>query len=725
MAASLAEVRPTILTHLSQVQRLVTTYQQRDPKTIYFDTETTGLDPSRDKLVTLQFKQHGFPAVALDVRQMALGPLAELLLPLFSVSYLFVGHNLKFDLGFLLASLGVIAYRTFDTMLAEQVLHGLGREDAKKKGVSLSLAATAKRHLDIDLPKEERAWFVGLDTRPREWHAPLPDEQIRYALRDIEVLEPLMEAQLKQLRARSLVPVVKLENRALPAIAAMEHAGMRINVAGWREVIAKKEGEALQHAEAALQTFGPAILMYRAQVWAEKQREYEAWELARDEEERRCREEFDRSGGGDPGTTGFLPWGKWKIRWMQQWREEHPNPGRPKPDTSPPNLGSSKQMVEAFHILKIPVPKKRRPNGTFTPSLDSDALEPLKETYPEVATLLLWRGAQKFVDSFGEGLLQFVNPEDSRIHPEYQQIGASTGRMSCTKPNLQQIPSRSPDAKLLRANVVAAPGHKLLVADYSGIEMRILADQSRDEALCGVFAKREDIHTATARMMFDLPEHFDVANTYIPGSDVTYRAAAKQLNYMLMYGGGAKKLARKLGCALALAEELMGRYFALYAGVEQYLSSLKKLAVRTSEAVTISGRKRYFTVPAEPVFPFSEKNDPRRIAEWREAHREWEFVRARIERQGMNHPIQGTNADMIKLAMALFHEREVLPHLRESGVAKLIAAVHDELVVEAREEEAGRVAEVLADCMDEAQHYFLTHVTLERPEVHIGDYWAK
>ena len=696
---------------------MVKTYLSRDEKTIFFDTETTGLDPQQDKLVSMQFKQRGHPSILVDVRQMNLDLVAEILAPLFAFSYLFVGHHLRFDLSFMLAYLGVRLYKACDTMIAEQVLHGLGQSSARNQGVPMTLAATVKRHLGLDLPKEERNWFIGLDKRPEEWNAPLPEEQIAYALRDVDVLEELLPNQLNLLRERDLIHVFKLESRVLPAIVAMEHAGMRIDVEGWRRVIAEKDAEARSLEEEVLKALGPAILMHRAEVWKQKQAEYDAWEVGRNEQERWAKEcwEFQKTGE---------PWGKFKLRVMQEWREKHPNPGKPKPDTSVPNIGSTRQLVAAFEVLKIPVPRKRRDNGSFTPSLDSDALKPLRDSYPEVKTLLAWRGAQKFVDSFGESLLAQVSSVDSRIHPEVQQIGADTGRESFTNPNLQQIPAKG-DGKKLRACIVAAPGNKLLVADYSGIEMRILADQSKDPTLCGVFERGEDIHSATARMMFDLDETVDVAETLIPGSNVTYRAAAKQLNYMLMYGGGAKKLARILGCTLALAEELMGRYFALYAGVDRYLENLKKLALRSSMTVTASGRKRYFHIPLEPMFPFAEKGNPGRIAEWRAAHKEWEFARSRIERQGMNTPIQGTSADITKLAHALFYERMILPDPRLAGCPQVIAVVHDEMVVECAEEEADECAEALADAMDDAQQFYLTHVTLVRPEVHISDHWAK
>lgn len=721
MFATLPQVA---LVSLGQVERMVRTYQQRRVTSLFFDTETTGLNPLTGRLVSLQFQQRDHPGVCVDVRRMPLDRLAGLLAPLFTREMLFVGHNLKFDYAWVLRHLGLRMSRVYDTMLAEQVILGLGKEDARRRGEPLSLQASLKRRLNLTIEKEAREWFIDLDQRPRDWHAPLPHEQVAYSLRDVEHLAALQDAQETELTACGLLPTFRLECRALPAIAEMELAGMRIHLDGWRAFIEEKAEQASALAEEALTTFGPPILLHRAEVWKAKQEEYETWVRERDAEAGRCREEFDHTGGADPGTTGFLPWGKYKQRWMHQWREEHPNPGRPKPDTSLPNLGSTTQLLAAFEMLKLPIPRKRRANKTFTPSFDADALSPYADSYPEIGTLLHWREAQKFVDSFGESLLQHISPLDARIHPEYQQIGASTGRMSCTRPNLQQVPSRG-DGKRLRMNVVAAPGHKLLVADYSGIEMRILADLSGDKALLGVFAQREDIHTATARMMFSLDESVDVATTLIPGSKVTYRAAAKQLNYMLMYGGGAKKLARKLKCALGLAEELMARYFALYAGVASYLADLRTTARTTACAKTVLGRKRYFTVPSEPPFPLAARGDPGRMAEFREEHREWEFALARIERQGMNTPIQGTSADITKLALASFYERVLLPCPPDADGPQLIAAVHDELVVEVRTEEASQVARILADCMDDAQCCYLHTVTLEAPEVHIGDTWTK
>ena len=673
-----------------------------------FDIETTGLDPRLGHLVSLQWAQEGFPAVVVDARVFAYRALAEVLQPLLTHGPVVVGHNLKFDLLWVMEKLHLYPTRVYDTLLAEQLLLGLGRSDAKSRGVGLSLKHLTHKYLGLVMSKEERSWFIDLDKRPDEWNAPLPEAQVEYALADVRGLTRIQREQQALLRDRAMLGVARLEMRALPAIAAIEQAGIRVDVEGWRSFIAEKEEEAREIESQALEVFGGAILQARAKVFDEKLVVYQAWEEARDAEVERLRALFNEPLGTTTNEYQPPKWGEFKTTGMQMWRGRFPNPGKPKMDTSPPNLGSPTQLRAAFEQMGITVA-----------STDSETLQRLEETHPEVHLLLSFRRAKKFVEAFGEALLQYVTPA-GRIHPEYVQIGASTGRMSCTRPNWQQVPSKG-DGKRLRQLVVAEPGYKLLTADFSNIELRILADITGDETMLRLFAEGLDLHSYTARMMFGLDEGVDVASEVVPGTVATYRYVAKTINFGLVYGMSASKLGRVVKVSKEEAEGLMESYFRLYPGVAEWMKRMRAEGVERLLSETLSGRQRQYTLPTLTAFP-STKN-VRDIQAWREAQQEYRKQKATIERQAMNTPIQGTSADITKLALALLYES----HLLTGGVAlgRVVAVVHDEIVIEAKEAAVPIVSSLLASKMEDAAKTYLTRVTLPPVEVVVADYWRK
>ncbi len=717
MSAAVAQSEVVLMRDWPQLRTLVKDYRASG-NPVYFDTETTGLDPRAGYLVMLQFMQDDQPAMILDLRRAYsedymgftakyLGAVSQVLAPLFDGTCLIVGMNLKFDLGWIGHHLRIQAKRVYDVKLAEQVIMGLGGSDASSLGVSFTLRDIAKRRLDIDMSKEERSWFIDLHMRD-DWSKPFPEAQLRYGADDIRVLGPIMAAQTERLTKRGLLDVAKLEMRALPAISAMEQAGVLIDVDGWRAVIAEKADEADRIGEEALSVFGPAILLARAKAFDEVMASYEpamkSWQAAHDTFVAALREEWESyQGESQPG------WGEFKTAALKVWRDGHPRPIKPKADTSLPNLGSTKQLLEAFEVL-----------GIDAPSTGSDVLRPLESRYEPVALLLKWRKATKFVDAFGESLLKHVGP-DGRIHPEYQQIGASTGRMSCTRPNWQQVPSKG-DGERLRALVKAAPGNRMLTADFSNIELRILADYSGDAHMLDFFRRGVDVHTETAKLMFDLPkdmtkeEASDKDTGPLPGW--SYRDIAKTINFGLVYGMSANKLGRALKIDKGRSRELMDAYFDTYPGVVRWLNRQKQFGLDKRWTTTMSGRIRYYKLGPEPLQPPRESGREK-YQEWREAKGEWDFQRGRIERQACNTPIQGTSADITKLALALLFEAGVLKY------AEIVAVVHDEIVMECAEADVKRTSAWLAKCMRDAAQTYLQRVAVPETKVAVSDHWEK
>jgi DNA polymerase I len=683
------------ITSHAAMQRAVDHYLARAGLPLAFDIETTGLDPRSGHIISLQFYQEGdaLPTV-FDAREQFIYDreyVADLIKPLFAGKLLIVGHNLKFDFLWLMTHYQVYPTRCYDTMLAEQVLQGVGRSDAKARGVELSLKALASHYAGVTMSKAERNWFIDLDKRPDEWEAALPDEQVAYAAEDVRVLPLLYTRQCEALRKADLFRAAKLEMDALPAIASIEESGVHIDVKGWRAFIAEKEAEAREIEARALEVFGGAILAARTQEYDQKLAVWQAWEAEKKAHEFWLRQYFDEN-TFHLGTPESIGWGEFKTKEMRKWRDEHPNPGKPKPDQSLPNLSSPTQLVQAFQQMGIAVV-----------STASEVLQQVEGDHPEVQLLLDYRRAQKFVTSFGEALLQYVTPA-GRIHPEYVQIGASTGRMSCTRPNWQQVPSKG-DGQRLRHLVRAEPGNKLFTADFSNIELRVLADLTGDQTMLALFDSGADLHTYTARMMFGLGDAVDVKHTLMPGSDQTYRAVAKVINFGLVYGMSPTKLARTVKVTKSRAEELMDAYFALYPTVAKWMEQQKHFGVTQLYSVTRSGRKRLYSLPSDP-------RDP-----------DYRMLRARVQRQAMNSPIQGTSADITKLALSNLYRSGILQN--GLGYARIVAVVHDEVVLEGPEDMRHLIELILAEAMGAAAKEYLKRVALPEVEVVVADYWSK
>ncbi len=261
---------------------------------------------------------------------------------------------------------------------------------------------------------------------------------------------------------------------------------------------------------------------------------------------------------------------------------------------------------------------------------------------------------------------------DCRVHTDYNQIGASTGRLSSEDPNLQNIPARTEEGRRVRRGFVSEPGWKLLSVDYSQIELRILAHYSHDPFMVQAFANGQDIHTATASAVFNVP--YDQVSK-------DQRYLAKRVNFGLMYGMGAYRLTKEADLTLAEATDFINRYFARLPDIQRYLQSSKDLAAKQGYLETMFGRRRSFKL--------LQRNAEDRIGA---------ATRARLEREAINMPVQGTNADIIKRAMIWLPDR-----LRAGGYqARLILQVHDELVLEVPDDEIREVAALVQEVMESA-----------------------
>jgi DNA polymerase-1 len=346
------------------------------------------------------------------------------------------------------------------------------------------------------------------------------------------------------------------------------------------------------------------------------------------------------------------------------------------------NLGSPKQL-EQILFYELNLPKGKRTKTGY--STDASVLEELKPAHPMIGKLLDWRLYSKLRSTYIEALPLLVSERDGRLHTTFHQAVAATGRLSSSDPNLQNIPVRSElGRRIRRAFVAGGPDLTLLAADYSQIELRILAHVSGDEHLRDAFARGADIHRETAaRVLHKAPE------------DVNHdeRSMAKMVNFGLAYGMSDFGLSSRAGISRAEAKAFIDNYFATYSGISYYMLHIKELARQQGFVTTLLGRRR--SIP--------------------ELHMSNPALRGAGERMAINMPIQGTAADIIKIAMIRLPER-----LRAAGLrARVLLQVHDELVLEVPRGEVGAVVPIVRSTMEEA-------VKLDVPltvDVKVGDDW--
>lgn len=336
------------------------------------------------------------------------------------------------------------------------------------------------------------------------------------------------------------------------------------------------------------------------------------------------------------------------------------------------NLDSQTQVTDALKNLGVPVPATTR----------GWQLEPLALEYPVVAKLLEYRGVAKAISSFGESLLEFIKPQTGRLHSDFRQIGAPTGRFSSSKPNIQQIPHEEAYRRCFRA----PEGRKLVIADYSQIELRILADFSNDENFIKAFQSGADFHTITAAQVFNVkPEEVSAEQ----------RSFAKRLNFGVVYGIGAQRFALMTGLSQTQAEDTMRRYFATYRGLDAWLRDAARKVVSDRVARTASGR----------MFKFRFEDGDRQAI-------------GAAQRNGKNFPIQGTSADILKRALHLLH-KEIA-----GTSAKLVNIVHDEVILECDEREAKETCKKLEKAMCDAGEEYVKKVPV-KVDAHVADEWTK
>src|SRR6267378_1648532 len=337
------------------------------------------------------------------------------------------------------------------------------------------------------------------------------------------------------------------------------------------------------------------------------------------------------------------------------------------------NLDSHQQLTQALNRLGIPVPESTR----------NWKLQPLAAQYPVIETLLEYRTVQKALTSYGQNMIELINPVTKRLHADFRQIGAPTGRFSCTNPNIQQVPHAVEYRRCFSGHPA---GRKLIIADYSQIELRILAEFSGDQGFIEAFNSGADLHRVTAAQVF---------NVSLDQVSKEQRDFAKRLNFGVVYGIGAQRFALMTGLTVPEAENVLRRYFATYRQLDNYLREAANSAVRERQARTGSGRLVHFRY---------DENDRQQIS--------------MTQRNGKNTPIQGTSADILKRALHLLKGE-----LRGTS-ARIVNIIHDEIVVESEADEVDDVARKVERVMVAAGEEYLKTVPV-KVETEIAEEWVK
>jgi DNA polymerase-1 len=340
------------------------------------------------------------------------------------------------------------------------------------------------------------------------------------------------------------------------------------------------------------------------------------------------------------------------------------------------NPNSPKQVAYVlFEKLKLPVLRKTKTG----PSTDAYVLQELASLHPLPEKLLAYRELEKLLSTYVKKLPEYINPRTGRVHTTFQQHITVTGRLSSTEPNLQNIPVRTELGGQIRKAFVAPPGRVLIGADYSQIELRVLAHLSEDPGLIGAFERDEDVHARTAATIFNIP---------IESVGPRERRIAKMINFGLSYGMTGYGLAQRTGLSRSEAEKFIKNYFENYPGVRAYMERVVREAEEKRYLETLLGRRRYFVE-----------------------------LSSQTKREAINFPVQGTAADIMKLAMLRVYERIQSGEIR----ADMLLQIHDELIFEADAEAAERAAQLIKQTMEGA---FSLRVPL-KVETHIGTNWGE
>lgn len=616
-------------------------------KILALDIETTGVDPLRDQIV-LAAVATGSGEILVADNEVDVYYLCRELLE----GHIIIAHNANFEYRFLYQIMnGRAPEKWFDTMLAERILTaGLNEMHA-------TLADVVKRYAGITLDKGEQTAFVGKDIH--DAYTMVTPAHRQYVANDVRYLHTVMRAQLLALDTADSLRVARLEMAFMPVLSEMMLTGFYLNPARHKEV---------------LPAFIEAEERAREELATTLQTPYEEY-IRRTNEARQARrleikDEIESLIPGGRVRKDTTPEVQERVAELRKERNRNRLLAH-----ELINIGSHNQVWEALAVTGVELYKTEY-DGTQKRSLDKFTIAEYVEDYPQLQVYADWAKASKVISTYGEVLRDHIHPITGRIHTSYNQM-VDSGRLSSREPNQQNMPPA------IRACFEAAEGNTLVVVDAKNQEGRIAAIMSRDPALLDVFHSGKDWHSMTAAAAWPhlYPTWEDVPK------DSPERARAKNGNFSSIYGGGARTLLnRGYVDDLATGERIIEAIRAQFPRLVNWSYSIADAALERGYVSTISGRRRYFKSPNRQSLGYAE----------------WKRLRGGIRRAAQNHPVQGSGADIMKLAMTLIHGASPIYQFR------LVATVHDAVVYEGPPAYAEDFKEVVLYYMLEAGRCFTT-----------------
>ncbi len=628
-------------------------------------------DLKEQKVIALDIETNGFDTLTNKVLMLQLGTregnqyvidsrdydISKFKEILEDSSKVFVGHNIKFDYNSLKKH-NIVLSRVYDTMLSDIVIYnGYYSKDYIKKNKRFSLAGVYKHHFNKAIEKETRDTFKTIGSTPFSY------SQVLYGANDVKYPLEIMKVQRNLLNEFDLVECAKLENKVTLALADIEYNGFYLNRDKWGKV-AKEYSRKVKETTDKLDR----ILISKDKSYKKK---YYQKDL------------FD-----------------------EQYEDKR---------FTVVNWDSPQQVYEILtNVFDIYLVDKHG-----KPSTSTKAIEYLTSTHEITDKLLQYRQESKALNAFGENFARDSTDKEGRIHTKFTQI-VETGRVSSSKPNLQQIPS----SKLFRECFEAPKGRKIITADYSTQEGRIMADQSKDEAYVDFFKNGGgDAHSFVATKMFSAKFGKEFIVTKY-NENKEYRQQGKKLNFSISYGGTAFSLSKSLKISVEEAQELINAFFRGFKQLKEYFDTNSRFGLNNGyiRTNTITKRRRWFQEYEDYLVYKERANQSDRSLDY---YKRYKTLEGSIGRKSQNTPVQGTAGDMTKQALVYIRDK-----LLENGVkplssaeAKLVSVVHDECSLEVVEGKAEFYAKIQREAMEKAANLLTEDLDIPVDQ-EIGDHWS-
>lgn len=685
-------------------------YQDRRIRTIQIGDRTSQYvvdllafaDGDTQRLIAAQ----GNYGVGVDT---CLQPVIDVIRPsLESKSHLKIGQAVAFEYTSLKWSFGILSYNFYGIDIAEKLLlAGLVNPFARDY---FAMDDLARKYLWLQIDKSQQKSF--------DLENPLTHSQVVYAGLDTRLPISIRNAQLPLLRKAGLETVAQIEFDAVGAFEDMHMNGIFLNRDKWMTLVeAVKEEHKTNITKLDVQ-FLP--LVGNKEIVHE---DLDALELVwKSSPSKTPEEKLQRA-------VNRQEWQAVRKRMSENKKNFETYEGE-----AAINYGSNPQLLKALQG------RVKGLNKTTLPSTGDDILKKLKG-FPIIDALREYRTTQKKLSTYGEDFLRYINPATNRVHSRIGQIGAATGRTSSTKPNIQNLPKEAE----VRACFEPRPGYKMLTVDMSGAELRIIAELAVSKVWIDAFNKKQDVHSVGTELLY--PEKWPAGtlpdckfyskndagefNKYQCKCPVhkKLRGDNKSTNFLLAYGGGPRKLGDEIGKSVDEAIDLMNLHRLANPEIWDYLERSGKSAALNMEARTMSGRRRLFVRPTWEVATLKamEKLGKGVMPTQKDVSSAMRGMFGAIEREGKNTPIQGTNADMIKLAMGAGSDADGKPylwHTLQKFGAYLVSMIHDELVLEVLPEHAQQCFDAVVDAFKRAGATFFKYIEMSADGA-IADYWVK